>query len=90
MSTTQRDREQFLREHNWQTIGGEHEVPDIGLCWWIEDSSERLSAWVRLRDWRVHWHGGTSEDWGTFAAWVVSPKLSEPRPAQRSLFADLE
>lgn len=84
------EREQFLQDHGWQLIGGEHDVPDIGLCWWIEDNSGRLSAWVSLRDWRVHWHGGPSEDWSVFSAWLTAPRTAAPRPAQRSLFADSE
>ena len=83
------EREQFLREHGWQLIGGEHQVPDIGLCWWIEDASER-SAWVSLRDWQVHWHCGPSEEWQQFAARLTAPQTATPRPAQRSLFDDSE
>ena len=89
MPAIERDREQFLQQHGWRPRGGEHQVPEIGLCWWIEDDRER-SAWVCLSDFRVYWHGGTSEDWDTFATWVTAPKLTEPRPAQRSLFGDLE
>lgn len=85
MSASQRERERYLRDHGWQLIGGEHEVPDLGVCWWIEDGSGRLSAWVSLRDWRVCWHGGPSETWQQFCAWLTAPP-APPRLVSRRLF----
>ena len=85
MSAIERDRERYLRDHGWQIVGGQCDVPDIGLCWWIEDSSGRLSAWVSVRDWRVHWHGGPWETWQQFCAWLTAPPAT-PKRVARELF----
>ena len=87
MSEIERDREQFLRQHGWSIIGGQCEVPELGICWWIEPAGPLpgRSAWLCLQDWRVHWHGGSSETWQEFTAWLTAPPAA-PKLVARRLF----
>ena len=87
MSASHRERERYLRDHGWRLIGGEHDVPDLGVCWWIEPAGmlPAVSAWLSVRDWQVHWHGGPSETWQQFCAWLTAPPAA-PKLVARRLF----
>ena len=87
MSAIEREREQYLQEHGYRIVGGQCDVPDLGLCWWIEPDGllPGRSAWVCVRDWQVHWHGGESQTWREFCEWMTAPPAA-PKLVSRRLF----
>ena len=88
MSAIERDREQYLRDHGYRIVGGQCDVPELGVCWYIEPEGllPGRSAWVSVRDWHVYWHGDESQTWQQFCEWLTAspapPKLIPQRRFQ--------
>ncbi len=76
----------WLREHGWRVENEAIVFPDGQRVRWIEHDRGSRSAWLRIVDGVILWHGAEDETWDEFIAAQTQPK--KPSPKLRSLFGD--
>lgn len=76
MSTTHNYREKKLIENAWKVIGGLSQVPEYGLCVYIQSPgtiSTSAAAWMCYETGHIHWHQGGNETWDELASRNFTP-----------------
>ena len=81
---TDLQRRIWLREHGW-TVEGEA-VIDRQRVRWIEHDRGNRSAWLRIVDGVILWHGAEDQEWTDFVTEQTKP--AKPSPKLRTLFGD--
>ena len=79
---TDLQRCEWLRQHGWR-VEGEAEI-DGHRVRWIECGV--CSAWLRIVDGVILWHGAEDETFDDFVKAQIQPK--KPSPKLRTLFGD--
>ena len=79
---TDLQRCEWLREHGWRVEG--EAVIDRQRVRWIEHERGSRSAWLRIVDGVILWHGAEDQEWTDFVAEQTQPKKSGPK--LRTLF----
>ena len=79
---TDLQRVEWLRQHGWR-VEGEAEI-DGQRVRWIECGV--CSAWLRIVDGMILWHGAEDETWNDFVQAQTKP--AKPSPKLRTLFGD--
>ena len=74
----------WLREHGWRVEG--EAVIDRQRVRWIEHDRGNRSAWLRIVDGVILWHGAEDQEWEAFVAEQTRP--AKPSPKLRTLFGD--
>ena len=74
----------WLREHGWKLEG--EAVIDRQRVRWIEHDRGSRSAWLRIVDGVILWHGAEDQEWTDFVTEQTQPK--KPSPKLRTLFGD--
>ena len=74
----------WLREHGWKVEG--EAVIDRQQVRWIEHDRGNRSAWLRIVDGLILWHGAEDQEWTHFVSEQTQPKKSSPK--LRTLFGD--
>jgi hypothetical protein len=72
----------WLREHGWKVEG--EAVIDRHPVRWIEHERGSRSAWLRIVDGVILWHGAEDQEWTDFVSEQTRPK--RPSPKLRTLF----
>lgn len=81
---TDLQRVAWLREHGWRVEG--EAVIEGQRVRWIEHDRGNRSAWLRIVDGVILWHGAEDQEWDEFVAVQTQPK--KPSPKLRTLFGD--
>ena len=81
---TDLQRCEWLRKHGWR-VEGEAEIEGQRVRW-IEHDRGNRSAWLRIVDGVILWHGAEDETWDDFVQAQIKPAKSGPK--LRSLFGD--
>ena len=81
---TDLQRCEWLREHGWKVEG--EAVIDRQPVRWIEHDRGSRSAWLRIVDGVILWHGAEDQEWTDFVSEQTRPK--RPSPKLRTLFGD--
>ena len=81
---TDLQRCEWLREHGWRVEG--EAVVDRHPVRWIEHDRGSRSAWLRIVDGVILWHGAEDQEWTDFVAEQTKPAKSGPK--LRTLFGD--
>ena len=81
---TDLQRVAWLREHGWR-VEGEAEIEGQPVRW-IEHDRGNRSAWLRIVDGVILWHGAEDEAWDDFVQAQTKP--AKPSPKLRTLFGD--
>ena len=81
---TDLQRVAWLREHGWRVEG--EAVIEGQPVRWIEHDRGNRSAWLRIVDGVILWHGAEDETFDDFVQAQTKP--AKPRPKLRSLFGD--
>ncbi len=81
---TDLQRCEWLRQHGWRVEG--EAVIDTQRVRWIEHDKGSRSAWLRIVDGVILWHGAEDQEWNDFVAVQTQPKKSGPK--LRTLFGD--
>jgi len=74
----------WLREHGWRVENEAIVFPDGQRVRWIEHERGSRSAWLRIVDGLILWHGAEDQEWTDFVAEQTRPKKSGPK--LRTLF----
>ena len=74
----------WLREHGWKVEG--EAVIDRQPVRWIEHDRGSRSAWLRIVDGVILWHGAEDEKWDDFVQAQTRP--AKPGPKLPTLFGD--
>ena len=74
----------WLREHGWRVEG--EAVIDRQPVRWIEHDKGDRSAWLRIVDGVIMWHGAEDQEWNAFVSEQTQPSKFSPK--LRSLFGD--
>ena len=74
----------WLREHGWRVEG--EAVIDGQRVRWIEHDRGDRSAWLRIVDGVILWHGAEDQEWTDFVSEQTRP--AKPSPKLRTLFGD--
>jgi hypothetical protein len=72
----------WLREHGWRVEG--EAVIDRQRVRWIEHDTGNRSAWLRIVDGVILWHGAEDQEWEAFVAEQTKP--AKPGQKLRTLF----
>ena len=75
-------RIEWLRQHGWR-VEGEAEIEGQRVRWIEHDRGSR-SAWLRIVDGLILWHGAEDETFDEFVQAQAKPAKSSPK--LRSLF----
>ena len=81
---TDLQRVAWLRQHGWRVEG--EAVIDGQPVRWIEHDRGNRSAWLRIMDGVILWHGAEDETWNDFVQAQTKP--AKPSPKLRTLFGD--
>ena len=81
---TDLQRVEWLRKHGWRVEG--EAVIEGQPVRWIEHDRGNRSAWLRIVDGVILWHGAEDETFDDFVKAQTQPKKSGPK--LRSLFGD--
>ena len=81
---TDLQRVAWLREHGWRVEG--EAVIEGQPVRWIEHDRGSRSAWLRIVDGVILWHGAEDETFDDFVKAQTQPK--KPSPKLRTLFGD--
>jgi len=81
---TDLQRCEWLRQHGWRVEG--EAVIDTQRVRWIEHDKGSRSAWLRIVDGLILWHGAEDETFDEFVQAQAKPAKSSPK--LRSLFGD--
>ena len=76
----------WLREHGWRVENEAIVFPDGQRVRGIEHDRGSRSAWLRIVDGVILWHGAEDETFDDFVQAQTQPK--KPSPKLRSLFGD--
>ena len=79
---TDLQRCEWLRQHGWRVEG--EAVIDGHPVRWIERGVS--TAWLRIVDGVILWHGAEDQEWDDFVQIQTQPKKSSPK--LRTLFGD--
>ena len=79
---TDLQRVAWLREHGWRVEG--EAVIEGQPVRWIECGV--CSAWLRIVDGVILWHGAEDQEWAAFVAEQTQPP--KPKPKLKTLFGD--
>ena len=74
----------WLREHGWKVEG--EAVIDRQPVRWIEHDRGSRTAWLRIVDGVILWHGAEDQEWTDFVQAQTQPAKSGPK--LRTLFGD--
>ena len=74
----------WLREHGWRVEG--EAVIDRQPVRWIEHDRGSRSAWLRIVDGLILWHGAEDQEWTDFVSEQTRPSKFSPK--LRTLFGD--
>ena len=74
----------WLREHGWRVEG--EAVIDRQPVRWIEHERGNRTAWLRIVDGVILWHGAEDQEWTDFVSEQTKP--ARPSPKLRTLFGD--
>ena len=74
----------WLREHGWRVEG--EAVIDRQPVRWIEHERGNRTAWLRIVDGVILWHGAEDQEWTDFVQAQTQPKKLSPK--LRTLFGD--
>ncbi len=74
----------WLREHGWRVEG--EAVIEGQPVRWIEHDRGSRSAWLRIVDGVILWHGAEDETFDDFVQTQTKP--AKPSPKLRTLFGD--
>jgi hypothetical protein len=77
-------RIEWLRQHGWR-VEGEAEIEGQRVRWIEHDRGSR-SAWLRIVDGVILWHGAEDQEWQAFVAEQTKP--AKPSQKLRTLFGD--
>lgn len=69
-------REKKLIENGWKVIGGISEVPNHGLCIFIQSPgsiSSAKTAWMCYESGHIYWHDGSEGTWDQLVLNNFSP-----------------
>ena len=77
-------RVEWLRQHGWRVEG--EAVIEGQRVRWIEHDRGSRSAWLRIVDGVILWHGAEDETWNEFVQAQTKP--AKPSPKLRTLFGD--
>ena len=81
---TDLQRCEWLREHGWKVEG--QAAIDGQPVRWIEHDRGNRSAWLRIVDGVILWHGAEDQEWTDFVSEQTKPAKSGPK--LRTLFGD--
>ena len=81
---TDLQRVAWLREHGWRVEG--EAVIEGQPVRWIEHDRGNRSAWLRIMDGVILWHGAEDETFNDFVQAQTKP--AKPSPKLRTLFGD--
>ena len=81
---TDLQRVEWLREHGWRVEG--EAVIEGQPVRWIEHDRGNRSAWLRIVDGVILWHGAEDETFNEFVQAQTKP--AKPSPKLRTLFGD--
>ena len=76
----------WLREHGWKVEMESIIFPDGKRVRWIEHERGNRSAWLRIVDGVILWHGAEDQEWTDFVTEQTRPAKSGPK--LRTLFGD--
>ena len=74
----------WLREHGWRVEG--EAVIDGQPVRWIEHDRGSRTAWLRIVDGLILWHGAEDQEWTDFVSEQTRP--AKPSPKLRTLFGE--
>ena len=81
---TDLQRVEWLRQHGWRVEG--EAVIEGQPVRWIEHDRGNRSAWLRIVDGVILWHGAEDQTFDDFIQAQTQPK--KPSPKLRTLFGD--
>mgnify|MGYP000982960563 FL=1 len=81
---TDLQRCEWLRQHGWRVEG--EAVIEGQPVRWIEHDKGNRSAWLRIVDGVILWHGAEDEEWAAFVSEQTQPPKAKPK--LKTLFGD--
>ncbi|MFN9290298.1 MAG: hypothetical protein ACK6EB_19710 [Planctomyces sp.] len=79
---TDLQRCEWLRQHGWKVEG--EAVIDGQPVRWIEHDKGNRTAWLRIVDGLILWHGAEDQEWTDFVSEQTKP--AKPSQKLRTLF----